>query len=85
MKVRTLAMSEVAMRSDLVGFMGSIDRWLAGSVKLSSLRSGGRGFRAEMNQDVALLNELGSECSVCCGRGVQRFSIEKEKPSLCPL
>ena len=31
--------------------------------------AGGRGFRAEMNQDVALLNEIGSECSVCSDRG----------------
>ena len=34
MKVRTLAISEVAMSSDLLGFMGSIDWWLGGSVKL---------------------------------------------------
>jgi hypothetical protein len=37
-KVTTAAMREVAMRSDLVGFMGSIDRWLVVSVKLLRTR-----------------------------------------------
>jgi hypothetical protein len=66
------------MRSDLVGFMGSIDRWLAVSVKLlrgSGIR-GGRGFPAEMNQDGALLRRRGCRCIFRRRRGVQRFSIK---------